>query len=164
MKEHRTHLPGDLKALRYVDALNSGDLEAVAALWEEAIDDPPLERMLTEIDEEMFQEIGGKPSLLSRRLARPRRRWAVLSGAAGTVAAACLLAILAWPRPYAENQGPVPRISESGTEIAHQPHQVSGDFTPLLEARRNLDESAMPGFVWPLQNVLSASTPLDLLD
>ena len=43
------------------------------SLWEEAADDPRLERMLTEIDEAMFQEIGGKPSSLSERLARPRR-------------------------------------------------------------------------------------------
>ena len=72
MNEPRRHLPGDLKALRYLDALNTGDLEAVARLWEAAADDPQLERMLTEIDEAMFQEIAGKPSSHSERLARPK--------------------------------------------------------------------------------------------
>jgi hypothetical protein len=164
MKERQTHLPGDFQALRYFDALNSGDLEAVAALWEEATDDPSLERMLTEIDEGMFQEIGGKPGALSQRLARPRRRWAVWTGAAGTLAAACFLAILAWPRSDSDNHGPTPRINDSGTVIAHQSPDRPHDFSPLLQARRNLDESALPGFVWPLENVLSASTPLDRLD
>ena len=164
MKEPRRLLPDDLKALRYLDALNAGDLEAVARLWEAAADDPQLERMLTEIDEAVFQEIAVKPSLRSERLAQPKRRWAVWSGSAGTLAAACLLAILAWPRRDTENQGPSPAVSRSGIEIAHQSPGNSRDLSPLLAVRRNLDEAAMPGFVWPLENVLSAATPLDLLD
>jgi hypothetical protein len=164
MKETQSHLAGDLKALRYLDALNAGDLEAVAFLWEEAADDPQLERTLTDIDEAMFQEIDGKPSLLSERLARPISRWAAWSGVTGTLAAACLLAILAWPRRDTENQRHSPPARKSGTEVAHRPPQNSHDLSSLLEARRNLDEAAMPGFVWPLENALSASTPLDLLD
>ena len=164
MNEPRNHLPGDLKALRYLDAVNAGDLEAVASHWEEAADDPQLERILTEIDEATFQEIGGKPSLLCERLARPKRRWAVWIGSAGTLAAASLLAMLAWPPRDTERLGRSPQVRQSGTEVAHQLPRSSRDLSPLLEARRNLDEAAMPGFVWPLENVLSASTPLELLD
>jgi len=56
MKEPQNHLPADLKALRYLDALNAGDLEAVAALWEEASRDPELERMLAEVDDALVVE------------------------------------------------------------------------------------------------------------
>ena len=164
MKEPRNHLPRDLKALRYLDALNAGDLEAVSALWEEASRDPELERMLVEIDGAMFQEIPGNPSSLPERLGRRRRRWAVWGVAVGTLAAACLLAILAWPRRDTKNQGSNPPVSQTGKEVAHQPSDVSHDLTSLLGARRDLDEAAMPRFVWPLENLLSASTPLDLLD
>jgi hypothetical protein len=164
MNEPRRHLPGDLKALRYLDALNAGDLATVASLWDEAADDAQLERTLTEIDEAMFQELGGKPSVLAERFARPRRRWAAWSGSASALAAACLLVILAWPRRDTETQGPSPPVRRGWTEVAHQSSRSSRDLSSLLEARRNLDESAMPGFVWPLENALSASTPLDLLD
>src|SRR5262245_40173920 len=60
MKEPRNHLPRDLKVLRYLDALNAGDLEAVAVLWEEASRDPQLERMLTELDGALFVEEAGR--------------------------------------------------------------------------------------------------------
>jgi hypothetical protein len=56
MSEPRNHLPRDLKALRYLDALEAGELEAVAALWEEASGDPELERLLAELDEALFLE------------------------------------------------------------------------------------------------------------
>ena len=163
MKEPRNHLAGDLKALRYLDALNAGDLETVSALWEEATHDPELERMLAELDDATFQEMLGNSSVLPEGLGR-RRRWAVWGGAVGSVAAACLLAILAWPRHDTKEQGPNPPPSQTGKEVAHQPPSVSRDLTPLLGARRDLDEAAMPRFVWPLENLLSASTPLDLLD
>jgi len=164
MKAPRNHLPLDLKALRYLDALNSGDLEAVSAVWEEAIHDPELERILAELDGAMFEEIPGNPSSLRERLGRRRSRWGVWGGAAGTLAAACLLAILALPPRGTKDQGPNPPASQTGEKVAHQPSDVSRDVTPLLGARRDLDDPAMPRFVWPLENVLSASTPLDLLD
>jgi hypothetical protein len=59
MNEPRNHLPHDLKALRYLDALDAGDLEAVAALWEEASLDPELERLLAELDQVLFLEEAG---------------------------------------------------------------------------------------------------------
>jgi hypothetical protein len=164
MKEPRKHLPLDLKALRYLDALNAGDLEAVSTLWEEASHDPELERMLVELDGAMFQEFLGNQSSLPEQLGRRQRRWAVWGGAVATLAAACLLAILAWPPRDTKNPGPNPPMSQTGKDVARRSSDVSHDVTPLLEARRDLDVAAMPRFVWPLENVLSVSTPLDLLD
>jgi hypothetical protein len=163
MKEPRHHLAGDLKALRYLDALNAGYLETVSALWEEASHEPELERILAELDDATFQEMLENSSLRPEVVGR-RRRWAVWGGAVGSVAAACLLAILAWPRHDTKEQGPNPPPNQSGKELAHQSPSVSRDLTPLLGARRDLDEAAMPRFVWPQENLLSASTPLNLLD
>jgi len=59
MKEPRNHLPRDLQALRYLDAVDAGDLEAVAALWDEASRDPALERLLAELDGELAVEEAG---------------------------------------------------------------------------------------------------------
>ncbi len=162
MKERRNHLPRDLKALRYLDALNAGDLDAVSNLWEEASHDPELERMLVEIDGAVFQEIPGNPRSLPARFGP--RRWATWGVAVGTLAAACLLAILASTGPDATKPGSKPPINQTGIEAARPSSDVSHDFTPLLSVRRDLDEAALPGFVWPLETALSASTRLDLLD
>ena len=135
----------DLKALRYLDALNAGDLEAVSALWEEASHDPELERMLAELDDAMFQEIAGKREPATRT-ARPTHA-AGPSGAyaAGTVAAACLLAILAWPRHDTKNQGPIHPSDQPGKEVAHQPPSVSHDLAPLLECETRPGRSGNAG-------------------
>ena len=45
-------------AARYLDALDAGDLETVAAMWEEAADDPRLESLLCDLDEGVAQELG----------------------------------------------------------------------------------------------------------
>ena len=165
MKEPRNHLPRDLKALRYLDALNAGDLEAVSALWEDASHDPELERMLAELDAAMFREIPGNPSSLPERLGRRWRRWAVWGGAVGTLAAACLLAILAWPRRDTQRPGLESSRQARPGKRSHTNRRTSPTTSPRYSsARRDLDEAAMPGFVWPLENPLSASTPLDLLD
>ena len=166
MKAPQNDLASDLRALRYLDALNAGDLEAVSDLWQEASHDPELERILAQLDEAMFEEIPGKRSSLPERPGRRqrRRRWAVWGGAVGSVAAACLLVILAWPGHDPKNLNSNPSSNQAGKEVAHQPPSVSRDLTPLLGARRDLDEAAMPGFVWPQENLLSVSTPLNLLD
>jgi len=164
MKEPRNDMPLDLQALRYLDALNAGDLEAVSTLWEEASRAPELERMLAELDGAMFGEVLGNQSSLPEPLGRRRRRWAVRVVAVVALAAACLLAILAWPRHDAKNPVPSPPMRETVDQVARRPSDVSHDVIPLLEARRDLDEAEMPTFVWPLENMLSASTPLDLLD
>jgi hypothetical protein len=164
MKEPRNHLPRDLKALSYLDALNAGDLEAVSILWEEASHDPELERMLAELDGAIFPEVVGNPSSLPEPLGRRHRRWTIWGVSLGTLAAACLLAILAWPWRDTNNPGPNPSMSQTGKPVARRSSDVSHDFTPFHLARRDLDEAAMPGFAWPLENRLSASTPLDLID
>jgi hypothetical protein len=163
MKEPQNHLASDLRALRYLDALNAGDLETVSALWEQASRDPEHERILAELDDATFQEVLGNSSVRREGLVR-RRHWAVWGGAVGSVAAACLLVILAWPQPGTTNEGSNPRSRQNGEEVANQTLNVSHNLTPLLDARRDMDEAAMPRFVWPLENQLSASTPLDLLD
>jgi hypothetical protein len=164
MKEPRNHLPRDLKTLRYLDALNAGDLETVSTLWEEASHDPELERMLSELDGAMFLEIPGNPRSLPDRVGRGWGRRAIWGAAIATLAAAGLLVILARPRRDTRNQESNPPIGRTGNEVARRPSDVTRDLNPRLGARRDLDESAMPGFVWPLENRLSASTPLDLLD
>jgi hypothetical protein len=164
MKEPRDHLPRDLKALRYLDALNAGDLEAVSTLWEEASRDPELERILVELDGAMFREIPGSPSSLPEPIGRRRRHRAVGGVAVGTAAAAGLLAILAWPGHDTRDQASSPPVSQAGTQDADRTPDVSHDLTSLLGVRRDLDEAAMPRFVWPLENPSSAPTPLDLLD
>ena len=164
MKEPRNHLAGDLKALRYLDALNAGDLEAVSALWEEASHDPELERMLAELDGAMFQEILGNPSSLPERLGATaplgrlgrcgRQRWRPP---------------VCWP--FSPGHGATPRTRARTLQRArpgkrsHTNRPTSPTTSPRYSsARRDLDEAAMPRFVWPLENLLSASTPLDLLD
>jgi hypothetical protein len=163
MNEPRNHLPRDLKLLRYLDALNAGDLEAVAALWEEASHDPELEKLLAEFDGAMFTAIPGNPSSRPERLGRTRRLslWGI---AAGSLAAGCLWAILARPPLGIVDHGSKRAMNQTGTEAAHPSADVSRDLTSLLEVRRDPDEAELPRFVWPLENLLSASTPLDRLD
>jgi hypothetical protein len=150
--------------MRYLDALDAGDLEAVAALWEGASHDPELERRLAELDGAMLEEILGNAGARPERRGRRRPRWAVWGGAVGTMAAAGLLAILAGPRRETHGPGSNPPLRPTAEVVAHQPSADSQGPTPLLRSRRDLDEAALPRFVWPLENLLSASTPLDLLD
>ncbi|HKI19789.1 MAG TPA: hypothetical protein VKA15_18015 [Isosphaeraceae bacterium] len=163
MNEPRKYLPRDLKAMRYLDALNAGDLEAVSTLWEEASHDPELERVLAELDGAMLQEVLGNRRELTDQFGR-RRRWGVRIFAAVALAAACLLAVLAWPRRDAKNPVPSSPGGPTVDQVALRPSDVAHDVTPLREARRKLDEAELPPYVWPLENRLSASTPLDLLD
>jgi hypothetical protein len=46
----------DREVLRYLDALEAGDLDTVAALWEQAAGDPELERLLNDLNEGLFRE------------------------------------------------------------------------------------------------------------
>jgi hypothetical protein len=45
-------------ALQYLDALDAGDLDAVALLWEQAATDPELEALLSELNEGLDVEEG----------------------------------------------------------------------------------------------------------
>jgi len=182
MKEPRNHLPSDLKALRYLDALNAGDLEAVAALWEEASRDPELERMLAELDDALFVEGAGASvianaehlrGLLTKHLPRGfpplrpparGRRWAVGVGAAGTLAAACLLAVVAWPPRDGKNPVASPGANLSVDPFVARPVDDSTSTSLWREARRGPDGAERPAFAWPIRNTLSVSIPPDLLD
>jgi hypothetical protein len=164
MKEPRNHLPRDLKALQYLDALDAGDLEAVSTLWEEASHDPELERMLAELDGAMFGEVLGNPRSLPELLGRRRRRWGVWGGAVVALAAACLLAILAWPWRDTKNPVPSSPMRQTADHVALRPPDVSPGVTPLLQARRDLEAVELPAFNWPLENSLSTLTPLDVFD
>jgi hypothetical protein len=164
MNEPREYLSRDLKALRYLDALDAGDLEVAYLLWEEASHDPELERVLAELDGAVVPQIPGHPSSLPERPGRRWRRLAVWGAAVGTLAAACLLAILASPWRNIPNQGSNPPRNPTGTGVAHQPPDVSHDLTPSLGVRRDLNLAAMPRFVWPLESRLTASISLNRID
>jgi hypothetical protein len=176
MKKPANHLPPDFKALCYLDALNAGDLETVAALWEEASHDPLLERVFAELDGALFAEIMAKPGARAEAVPRRYRRSTIWVGVLGALAAACLLVVLGWPR------GDVPNPKRN-TQIASDHH---GDRTPKtkivspslaeesarptawLETRRILEGAEPPAFNWPLQESsplrASKSVPGDLLN
>jgi hypothetical protein len=159
MREPRKHLPGDLKALRYLDALNAGDLEAVAELWEEAAGDSDLEQMLTELDAELSVEQAGTKRLPGwHPTVQPQltRRLAVVVAA---LAAACLLAVLAWPRRGRNDPVTRPDTNPSANRVARPPSSP-----PWREARRTLDETESAPFTWPLRNTLTTSIPPELFD
>jgi hypothetical protein len=165
MKEPQNHLPRDLKALRYLDALNAGDLEATSALWEEASHDPDLERMLAELDGALFVEEAGEnrkadierdQGLIQKHLPggmpfrRPRAvrgRWV---GMAAALAAACLLAFFTWPGRDDKNPVPGTPTNESAHEIAPRPSGQNESIAGWRQYRRVLDEGEMPTFHWPL--------------
>jgi hypothetical protein len=98
----------------------------------------------------------------------PPRRWAVWVGVAGALAAACLLAVLAWPRRDGKGPAPGPTPRESAHQATPRPPDDSDDLAVWREARRVLDGAEPPTFTWPLEETLpirvSTSLPPDLLD
>ena len=83
-----------------------------------------------------------------------------------SLAAACLLAALAWPRPEVEN--PAPDTSQSAPRVTlHPPDDPSGGAA-WLSARSGLDGTQAPTFHWPIQEtaslMVSSPVPPDLLD
>jgi hypothetical protein len=105
------------------------------------------------------------------RASRPRRL-AVWAGAAGAVAAACLLAVLLSPGPGSEMAVPNLAVNSERSQPAHQvTAQQPADFLsimPWLEARRDLDGAERPLFTWPIQEksplMVSSALRPDLLD
>jgi hypothetical protein len=172
MNEPRRHLHRDLQALRYLDALEGGDLEAVAGLWEEASRDPDLEQVLAEVDGAVLAEPATGNSRASQgdaplSVPRPRRRWPVAVGAAGALAAACLLVVLAWPGGDGTKPASIPP-GRYVQEPAAVP--VQDDIAGLAgwQQDRLLDETALPPFTWPLAETppvpAKPSIPADLLN
>ncbi len=58
MSRHEDRHWRERESLRYLNALDAGDLDAVAAIWEEAAADPELEALLRDLDEGLFTEEG----------------------------------------------------------------------------------------------------------
>jgi hypothetical protein len=58
MTDHAGPLWRERLALRYLDAHDAGDLDTIAALWEQAGADPELEHLLRELEEGLAQEMG----------------------------------------------------------------------------------------------------------
>jgi hypothetical protein len=164
MNNASNHLKGDLRALRYLDALDAADAEAVADIWEGASGDPELERMLAELDGALFAEARGNESPLREPSGRRLRLWGARVGVAGAVAAACLIALLAWPKRDGKNTIPSPGTNQPVQPVASQPPDEVNSLSPLLALQRNPNETEMPAFIWPFENRVSTSSPLDPLD
>lgn len=182
MKNRHGNLPQDLQALRYLDALDAGDLETVAALWDDAADDVELEAMLAEIDDALAVEAAAAndnatkaavKSNLRGDLTPPTRtptpstvhqwHWAV---AVGGLAAACLLAVFAWNDRI--HEGPITKkvTPEHTAPIKPRPQIDSAGIAALRESWRILEGQDTRPFVWSLPEsslTASASIPADLL-
>jgi hypothetical protein len=164
MNDAPNHLSRDLEALRYLDALNVGDLEAVAEVWERAGRDPELQQILVELDGVLFVEARGNASPIREPSGRRWPRWAVWAGVSGPLAAACLITLLAWPRRDGKDTIPSPGRNQPVQRVSSQPPDGSIGLAALLALRRTLDETEMPAFDWPFENNVSTSSPLDLPD
>lgn len=103
-------------------------------------------------------------ALPAQRPILPRRRWAAWAGAVGTLAAACLLVVLAWPARDDKNTVP----SQPAVRVQPRPPEDPDRIAALLKARRDRDEAEPPTFTWPLPETApltpSTSIPPDLLD
>ena len=140
MNKSHNLLAEDLRALRYLDALTAGDLETVAALWEEASRDPDLERRLAELDGALFIEATAKKPAPSRQPRARRRRWPVAVALVG-LAAACVLILVAWPKP--DEPRPVTNVAKNDVQVAVRPPDETRS-TGWQEHRRVLDGADMP--------------------
>jgi hypothetical protein len=93
-----------------------------------------------------------------------RARWLVVSG----LAAACLVAVLAWPRGDGKNPVPGSGAEPSSDPITLRPGQDPTGVAAWGNLRRGLNLSEMPAFSWPLQESSRLSSlssiPPDLLD
>jgi len=164
MNDAPYHLPRDLEALRYLDAVDAGDLEAVAEAWERAGRDPGLQEMLGELDGALFVEARGNASPLLEPSGRRWRRRAAWAGVSGALAATCLIAVLARPGRDDKDTIPSPGRDQPVQRVSSQPPDDSTGLAPLLALRRSLNEAEMPTFAWPFENTVSTSSPLDLPD
>ena len=102
--------------------------------------------------------------------ARPvrRRRWAVWAGVAGALAAACLLAVLAWRGRDGKAPAPGPEKGESARHARPRPPDDSDAIAAWREARRVVDGEELPPFTWPLDEPapvgVATSIPPDLFE
>ena len=191
MNGPRDHLPSDLAALRYLDALAAGDLQAAADLWEAASHDPRLEQSLVEIDAALVAEapkiygqsvkgqlLNGQPrpsAIRSMSKLRSARRWPARAAALGALAAASWLMVVMRARrdesPRADRPaatvarrataGPV---STPNLGPAHASRTQSADLSAWRQMRGALNGEPPPPFAWPLRSTLTTSISSDLLD
>jgi hypothetical protein len=107
-------------------------------------------------------------SAIPTELPFQRRRWAVWVGVVGPLAAACLLAVFAWPRGDGNHPVPNPPTKESAHQVTPRPPDDPDSIAAWWEARRVLDGAERLTFIWPLPETSSikVSTPIppDLLD
>jgi hypothetical protein len=165
MNDAPNHVPRDLEALRYLDAVDAGDLEAVAEAWERADRDRELQHMLVELEGELFVEAHSRASRFGEPGRRRQPRWAVWASVSGALAASCLIAVLAWPGRDGTDTNPGPGRNQPHPPVSSRPPDDSTGLTPpLLAVRRDLNETEMPVFAWPFENTVSTSSPLDLAD
>lgn len=194
MTDPRNHLPVDLAALRYLDAVTAGDLQTVGDLWDAASRDPRLEQSLAEIDAALVAEapqanghlIDGhsfngqpRPSTIRSMGNRQPRRWPARAAALGALAAACWMMVMMRatrddaPRPD-RHQAAVARRANAGPAIeptigtaigpTDASRTPSADLSAWRQTRRALRGEPPPSFAWPLRNTLTMSFPSDLLD
>ncbi len=96
------------------------------------------------------------------------RRWAVRALVAGALAAACLLAALAWPRRDGQPPGPAPAKQEAARTVTPQPPQPPPGVAAWARAGRDPERAELPPFTWPLGEAppatLAAAISPDLLE
>jgi hypothetical protein len=168
MNEKDHLLPHDRKALRYMDALNANDLEAIEELWMEAGADPRLERALNEIDAALFFEAAEAGRQANRpRAFTSRRRLAIGVGVVG-VMAACVLIFVAWPNSHEKQMAPLPSTVDVVKQVVPDRQSEFDGSVQWRQSRHVLDEDAIPTFSWPLAESppFMASSPItpDLLN
>jgi hypothetical protein len=108
--------------------------------------------------------------LILSRLGPPRSGWLLRTRllVVAAVAAACLVAVLAWPQGGSKGRAPGASGQQPPGQIVTRPREDPTSITAWGNVRRDLNLAEMPGFSWPLQksSCLSRSTsiPADLLD
>jgi hypothetical protein len=87
---------------------------------------------------------------------------------AGALAAACLLALLAWPRRAGTGPAPGPAKGDSAHQVTPRPPDDSAGLAALVQARRALEGAELPPFTWPLEETapvtVATAIPPDLLE
>jgi hypothetical protein len=171
MNEQNNRLPHDIKALRYMDALNANDLEAIEGLWMEAGADPRLERALTEIDAALFFEEAEAGRQANRpRVFTSRRRVTIGVGLVGIVGvvATCILIFVAWRNRHEKQMAPLPSMDDVVKQVVRDRQSEFDGSAQWRQGGHVLDEEAIPTFSWPLAESppFMASSPItpDLLN
>jgi hypothetical protein len=116
------------------------------------------------------EHVAGLRARLLDRLGPPRsaRPWRTRLLIGSGLAAACILAVLAWSRRHVNHPVASRDASQSAPQVTHRPPDDSSRNAALPEVRRGLDGMENVTFNWPLQETvcLMVSSPIspDLLD